>query len=136
VREVMTPDPIVLDGGASVAEAAKAMKTHDVGDVLVRCDGDRYGIVTDRDLVVRCLADGGDAPRRKRLDDVCSKEIEALEPGADVSEAVRLMEEKAIRRIPVVEDGRLVGIVSLGDLAIVRDPDSALGQISAAPPNR
>jgi CBS domain-containing protein len=136
LRELMTPDPIVLDADATVADAARAMKARDVGDVLVRKQGELCGIVTDRDLVVRCLADGAESPGRKRLGDVCTKEIAALGPDAAVGDAVRLMEERAIRRVPIVEDGRPVGIVSLGDLAVARDRHSALGEISAAPPTR
>jgi CBS domain-containing protein len=135
LRELMTADPVVLDADATVADAAKAMKARDVGDVLVRSQGELLGIVTDRDLVVRCLAEDAKSAATKRLGEICSRQIRALTPETDVREAIRLMEERAIRRVPVVENGKPVGIVSLGDLAIARDRDSALGQISAAPPN-
>jgi CBS domain-containing protein len=132
----MTLEPIVLDANATVADAAKAMKARDVGDVLVRSDGRLCGIVTDRDLVVRCLAQDPKRSASKRLGDVCSSEIHTLSPDAEVDEAIRLMRKCAIRRIPVVENGSPVGIVSLGDLAIARDRRSCLGDISAAPPQR
>jgi CBS domain-containing protein len=136
LRDVMTLEPIVLDAYATVADAAKAMKASDVGDVLVRRDGRLCGIVTDRDLVVRCLARNPKRAGSLRLADICSQEIHALSPDAEVDEAIRLMRDRAIRRIPVVENGSPVGIVSLGDLAIARDRQSCLGDISAAPPQR
>lgn len=134
IRELMTSDPIVLEADATVAEAARCMRDRDVGDVLVRKDGKLCGIVTDRDLVVRCLADAGD-PREHPLAELCSKPLLTLPPDADVEEAMQLMQEHAVRRIPIVERDRPVGIVSLGDLAIARDRRSCLGEISAAPPN-
>jgi CBS domain-containing protein len=134
IRDVMTKEPIVLDASATALDAARAMKARNVGDVLVRGNGQLCGIVTDRDLVVRVLAvdpqHGGD----RRLQEICSGQLATLSPDANVDEAVRVMRTKAIRRIPVVENGRPVGIVSLGDLAIERDRRSALGEISAAPP--
>jgi CBS domain-containing protein len=134
LRDVMTPDPIILDADATAADAARAMRKRDVGDVLVRSNGALCGIVTDRDLVVRALAEDPQHAAGKPLRDICS-EAHSLAPSASVDEAVKLMSDKAIRRIPIVEDGIPVGIVSLGDLAVARDPNSALGEISAAPPN-
>jgi len=135
VREIMTPHPITLDAGATAAEAANMMKKRDVGDVLVSQNGELRGIVTDRDLVVRCLAEEGDA-RTRRLSDLCSGQLATLSPEDSIADAVALMERHAVRRAPVVENGAAVGIVSLGDLARERAPDSALGQISSASPNR
>lgn len=135
VRDLMTADPIVLDADATAAEAARCMRDRDVGDVLVRRDGRLCGIVTDRDLAVRCLAGGDGDPRGHALADLCSQPLVTLPPDAAVDEAIRLMEEHAVRRIPIVEDDRPIGIVSLGDLAIARDRRSCLGEISAAPPN-
>lgn len=135
VRDVMTPEPIVLDGSATVSDAARAMKARDVGDVLVRSAGQLLGIVTDRDLVVRALARNGSDAGSTRLADVCTTEPRCLAPDAPIGEAIALMEDRAIRRIPIVADGRPVGIVSIGDLARVLDRDSALGKISAAPPS-
>jgi CBS domain-containing protein len=132
IRDVMTPAPITLSERQTAADAARMMKECDVGDVLV-CgdDGRLVGIVTDRDLVVRCLADhrDGETPLRG----LCTPAVSTLTPGASIDDAVALMRTNAVRRIPVVESGELVGIVSLGDLARERDPDSALGRISAAP---
>jgi len=135
LREVMTTNPATLDAAAAVADAARMMRDRDVGAVLVTDSGAMRGIVTDRDLVVRVLADGRD-PATTRLSEIASLEIESLPPTATVEEAVDLMMKRALRRIPVVEHDRPVGIVAIGDLAVARDPKSALGQISAANPNR
>jgi CBS domain-containing protein len=132
IRDLMTPAPIMLNGRQTASDAARVMKECDVGDVLV-CDDDRRlsGIVTDRDLAVRCLAEerGGDTPLRE----LCSPNLETLAPEDSIDDAVSLMRSCAVRRVPVIENGELVGIVSLGDLAREREPDSALGRISAAP---
>ena len=135
VSEVMTPDPTTLDAAETVVDAAKAMKNRDVGDVVIAEDGEVRGIVTDRDIVVRAIAEGR-SPGEVRLRDICSKDLTTVTPDTDVNEAVRLMRERSVRRLPVVQGHNAVGIVSLGDLAIERDPNSALGDISAAQPNR
>lgn len=134
VRDVMTPLPKVLDSSASVMDAAELMWNSDIGDVLVLEDGRLYGILTDRDIVVRVVAEGSD-PATVRVGQVCSRELTTIPPTASVGDAVRLIREKAIRRLPVVEEGEVVGIVSMGDIAVARDRKSALGDVSAAPPN-
>jgi CBS domain-containing protein len=135
IREVMTKDPKVLDIHSSLADAARLMRDNDIGFVVVR-DGDRVcGVVTDRDLVIRGLAEGA-APANTTLASVYSDDIVQLSADDSVEKAITLMSNKAIRRIPVMEDGEIVGVVSLGDLAVERDPKSALGQISAAPANQ
>jgi CBS domain-containing protein len=136
IRELMTADPVVLDASATVSDAARAMKARDVGDVLVRSDGKLCGIVTDRDLVIRAFAGDPQGAARRTLGEICTRDIAAVAPDAEVDEAIRLMREKAVRRIPVIEGDRPLGIVSLGDLAIARDRESALADISAAPPTR
>ncbi len=136
IRELMTGEPIALDAGATVSEAALRMKDHDVGDVLVTRDGKLCGIVTDRDLVVRCLAQQDADLRGSTIGEFCTEHPVTLTQDADVSEAIRVMQERAVRRIPIVaKDGQTIGILSLGDLAIDRDRQSTLGAISAAPPN-
>lgn len=134
VKDVMTVDVRTLPAESTVDEAARAMRDASIGDVIV-VDGDKMcGIVTDRDVVVRVMAEDKD-PHATTLREICSQHMVSLEPGASVDEAVRLMAEHSIRRIPIVRDGAPVGIVSIGDLAQARDPRSALGAISAAPPN-
>jgi CBS domain-containing protein len=83
---------------------------------------------------VRVLAEGRD-PNQTQLGDVCSREVATVSPDDDLTAAGDLMRDRAVRRVPVVENGKPVGIVSIGDLAIERDPDSALSHISAAPPS-
>jgi CBS domain-containing protein len=110
------------------------MREANIGDIIV-LEGDQlYGIVTDRDIVVRTVAEGRD-PETATLGDICSREMTTLSPTDIVEDAVRLMRDKAIRRVPVIENGTPIGIVSLGDLAVSQDLHSTLGHISAAPPN-
>ncbi|MFO7179929.1 MAG: CBS domain-containing protein [Pseudomonadota bacterium] len=135
VKDVMTTNPIRLSSSAPVIEAAKQMRNADIGAVIVEDDGHVAGIVTDRDIAVRAVAAGKD-PEKTPVSDIVSRDLATLSPNDDLERAVKLMREKAIRRIPVIDGGRAVGIVSLGDLAIERDASSALGQISAAPPNQ
>jgi CBS domain-containing protein len=134
IRDHMTTDLVCMDVGTLIPEAARAMAEADIGDVIVTRDGKLRGLVTDRDIVVRCLARNHD-PRECTLESVCSEELATLTPEATVDEAVRLMKKHAVRRIPIVEAGRPVGILSLGDLAVERSPHSALGEISAAVPS-
>jgi CBS domain-containing protein len=135
VRDVMTADPVSLEKTASVSDAARKMKDRDIGDVIVVEDGRICGVVTDRDLVVRSLAEGRD-PEATTVGEVCSREVATVSPGDDLRAAGDLMRDKAVRRMPVVEEGRPVGIVSMGDLALERGPDSALGKICGASASR
>jgi len=134
IQDIMTPNPVALPVTASLIDTAMAMRDADVGAVVVLEDGQICGIVTDRDIVIRGIA-SGNYPATVKLGEICSRDLTTLAPTDSVEDAVRLMREKTIRRLPVVEHGRPVGIVSLGDLAIEKDPHSALGDISAAPPN-
>jgi CBS domain-containing protein len=136
VRDIMTPEPLTVPPTASVQEAAQLMRDHGVGDVLI-CDDEGHitGVLTDRDIAIRACAEGL-PPERTAVARICSDEsIAMISPDDNVHQAVMMMREKAIRRLPVVEDGRPIGIVSLGDLALAEDPKSALGEISAQPPN-
>jgi CBS domain-containing protein len=135
ISEVMTHDPITMPATASTLEAARAMRDSNIGTVVVVDNGKVCGIVTDRDIVVRAVAQGRD-PATTKLRDIGSHDLTTLALTDTVEHAVQVMRAKAIRRLPVVENGKPVGIVSLGDLALERDPDSALGSISAAPANR
>jgi CBS domain-containing protein len=135
IRDIMTPHPHTIQPSASVLDAAQIMRKSDVGDVIV-VEGKRlFGILTDRDIVVRALAEGRD-PESTRVSDICSRELTTVQATASVGTVVRTMRERAVRRLPVVEEtGEVVGIVSLGDVAVGRDRHSALADISAAPPN-
>ncbi|MGI5291230.1 CBS domain-containing protein [Nonomuraea polychroma] len=134
VADVMTSHPATVEGDQPVSVAAALMRENDAGAVIVNDNGRMAGIVTDRDIAVRVVADekGPQTPVRE----ACSPSVEAVGPDTSIDQAVQLMRSHAVRRLPVVEDGRAVGIVSLGDLAIERDPNSALGDISAAEGNR
>lgn len=134
IRDVMSPRPRIVSADAMVLEAAEVMRREDIGDVLV-VDGDRTcGILTDRDIVVRVLAVGQN-PSQTRVGDVCSRELTTVSPEDSMSQAVRLMREKAIRRLPVRDGGEIVGMLTIGDIAVARDSRTALADISAAPPN-
>ena len=134
VGEVMQSNPICLPAITSITAAAVAMRDIGIGDVIVEEDGHVCGIVTDRDITVRVVAEAV-YPNDVALSDICSRELTAVGPTDSVEEVVKLMSNKALRRLPVLDQGRPVGIVSLGDLAVERDPDSVLAAISAAPPN-
>jgi CBS domain-containing protein len=134
VEEIMTRDPRTVDASDPIVEAARQMREGDIGDVIVIKDGQVGGIVTDRDIVVRGVAEGRDAESTS-VGDVCTTGIESIEPSASLDDALRKMREKNIRRLPVIEGDRPVGIVSLGDLAMEREPGSTLADISAASPD-
>jgi CBS domain-containing protein len=134
VSEIMTPDPVAVSPDTSIADVARLMRDRDTGAILVT-EADRVrGIVTDRDIAVRGVAEGVD-PTSTRVADVATMDVMTISPGSHVEDSIRMMRERAIRRVPVVEDGRPVGILSIGDLAIERDSESALADISAAPPS-
>lgn len=130
----MTKDPICLDSGAPVIDAAKAMRDSDIGPVIVLEGGSICGIVTDRDIALRVVAEGKDG-RDVKLGEICSKNPTTVTPDDGITDALRLMKEKAVRRLPVVENGRPVGIVAIADLATPADVDRTIEEISTAPPN-
>jgi len=106
IREVVTANPVTMDVDSTLSAAAgAAMREADVGDVSLERGGKVQGIVTDRDVIVRATADGAD-PNNTRVGDVCSGDLTAVSPTDPVDHAIAAMREKAIRRVPVVEDGR------------------------------
>lgn len=133
----MTKNPVVLSETTSATQAAIAMRDSDIGDVIVTSEGDDQiqGIVTDRDIAIRVVADGAD-PDNVTLDQISSRNVTTLTVDDSVENAIQMMRDKDIRRIPILEGGRPVGIVSLGDLAVARDTESVLADISAADPDR
>jgi CBS domain-containing protein len=134
VRDVMTAEPIVLQQDQTIADAAQAMRDTAVGAVLI-VDGDRLcGLITDRDIVVRAVAESAspDSP----VGPLVSSDLIAVGADDEADDAARVMQAHAVRRLPVMDDGRIVGIVSIGDLAVSRGEDSALADISAAEPNQ
>ncbi len=129
----MSPAPVCMAPSESVAAAARAMREHDTGTVLVLSDGRLSGLVTERDIMVRVLAENRD-PLTTFVGDICSGELAVLGPDDEVEQAIRLIRERAVRRIPVLADGTAVGLVYLGDLAPDAGEPSALTVLAAARP--
>ncbi|HVE99474.1 MAG TPA: CBS domain-containing protein [Mycobacteriales bacterium] len=134
VRDVMTPDPVTLDSSATAVEAARAMRDSDIGAVIVLDGGTTCGIVTDRDITIRAVAEGDDLSA-VNLASICSRNPSTITPDASIDEALQLMRREDVRRLPVVEGDQPVGIVSLGDVSVERDAGDALADISSAPAN-
>lgn len=133
VREVMTKDLVVLAPSATLQEAAEAMRDHDIGNVLVGGDEGALGIITDRDIVVRAIADGSGAD--DKIGSYVSTDLFTVSQNDMVADVAKMMAERKVRRVPVVDDNTFLGILSIGDLAEDYAPDSVLGDISEAPPN-
>jgi len=127
VRHVMTEAPRSLDEDMTAADAAGIMRNFDVGVVPVVRDEELLGLVTDRDLVIRVVADRADASAI-RLGDIATASPITISPDAKLSEARELMTNHRIRRLPVVKGGSLVGILSLGDLALHDRSERAVGE--------
>jgi CBS domain-containing protein len=135
IRDLMTTNVVKIQGSASVSEAARHMRDSHIGAVVLEENGRVVGLLTDRDVAVRAVAEGRD-PKSTRVADVATRDVVTLSPEDGSDRAIQIMRERGVRRVPVVENDRVVGIISLGDLAIERDRGSVLGQISAAPPTR
>jgi CBS domain-containing protein len=134
VSEVMTRNPETVEVSEPIVEAARRMRDADTGDVIVLDNGRVIGIVTDRDITVRVVAENRDPSTP--ISEACSTtDLQTVGPDTSLDQAVQLMRSNAVRRLPVVENDRAVGIISLGDLAIEQDEDSALADISAAAPD-
>jgi CBS domain-containing protein len=125
IRDVMTSNPQSVSPSDTIQSAARIMRDEDTGAVPVVDNGRPVGILTDRDIVVRAVADG-ELDRRVR--DIVSGEIVTVRPETSTQEAARLMSDHQVRRLPVVENDRLVGIVSIGDLAVKDTPEKHVGQ--------
>jgi CBS domain-containing protein len=124
VRDVMTSNPRTVSPNDGIQVAARIMKEEDTGVVPVVDNGRAVGIVTDRDIVIRAIAEGSmDRP----IGDIATREVVCVRPDDSTREAERIMSERQIRRLPVVEGDRLVGIVSLGDIAVKEGKDSRTG---------
>jgi len=121
IREIMTTDLVTTAPSTPVTQAARLMRDADIGDVLVRDGGQLVGILTDRDIACRVVADGLDA-NQVSVGDFMSRDLFTGMPDWDVNNASDLMAEQQIRRLPILENGQLVGIVSLGDLAVDAEP--------------
>jgi CBS domain-containing protein len=128
IKDVMTSDPCTIDAGKSVAYAAKMMRDEDVGLAPI-VEGDKLiGMLTDRDIAIRVVAEGKD-PDQVTVREVASKQVVTIDPQQDLDEALRIMAKHQVRRLPVVEeDGRLVGVVAQADVAREGD-DKETGQL-------
>ena len=135
VREVMTAMPETVSPETSIKDAARIMADEGIGDVIVVDGGPErvVGILTDRDIAIRAVAEGK-GPSTK-VEDVCSRDLVAVEPTTTVREALELMKGLNVRRLPVVESDRALGVVSLGDLSNEAGAGPALADISAASPD-
>ena len=128
IREIMTSDPKTIEGDKPVVEAARIMKQEDAGVIPVTQNGRLTGMVTDRDIAIRVVAEGKD-PQSTTVREVASTDLVTVDPQQDLDEALRLMAKHQVRRLPVVEeDGRLVGVVAQADVARTGD-DTKTGQV-------
>ncbi len=117
IKEIMTPNPEIVQQSASIREASIKMKSIDVGALPVAREGNLRGIITDRDIVLRCLAENLD-PDSTTVEQIMSKELVTCDQDDDIEECARVMEEKKLRRIVVTaSEGKPIGIVSLGDIS-------------------
>ena len=130
VRDAMTEDPRSIGQSASVMEAARLMRERDIGSLPITDDEQLVGMITDRDITTRVVAEGAD-PQTTSVSDVFSQDLISIEPGNDLEEALRLMARHQVRRLPVVENGRLVGIVAQADIAL-RENEKRTGELVEA----
>ena len=136
VQDMMTTELSTLPPDAPIQQAARVMRDEDIGDVIILDDsGSLMGMVTDRDITIRAIADGLD-PSDTRIADICSSSLVTARPDQDIEEIMMMMQERAVRRIPVMDGDTPVGVISLGDLAMELAPDSTLGGITGQMPNR
>jgi CBS domain-containing protein len=125
VQEVMTSSPSTVEASTPIVEAAEIMRREDVGSVPVVEEGRLAGMLTDRDIVLRVVAEGRD-PRTITCGEIASRQIATIDPQQSIDEAARLMAHHQVRRLPVTEeDGRLVGIVAQADVVRAEDPAKA-----------
>lgn len=124
IRDVMTSNPRTVSPADTIQNAARIMRDEDTGAVPVVDNGRPVGIVTDRDIVVRAVAEG---ELNRPIRDIVSSAVVTARPDMSTKEAAQLMSDHQVRRLPVVENDRLVGIVSLGDLAVKDDNDKRVG---------
>lgn len=125
IRDVMTPNPRTISPDDSIQNAARVMRDEDTGVVPVVENGRTVGVVTDRDIVVRAVADGDQPDRPVRQ--IISSPLVSVSPDMSTQEAAELMGEHQVRRLPVIENDHLVGIVSIGDLAVKEGRDRRIG---------
>jgi CBS domain-containing protein len=116
IRDAMTEDPRSIGASASVVEAAQLMRQEHIGSLPITDDEQLHGMITDRDITTRVVAEAAD-PKTTSVGDVCSRDVVSVEADKDHEAALELMARHQVRRLPVVENGRLVGIVAQADIA-------------------
>ena len=126
IREVMTPNPRCAAPGDTIQSAARLMRDEDTGAIPVVENGKLLGMVTDRDIVLRAVAEG--LPVSGTVNEILTKNIVCATPDMSTRDASEIMSEHQVRRLPVVENGLVCGIVSLGDIAVKEGKDSRTGQ--------
>lgn len=126
LRDVMTPNPVTVEPSATLEEAARIMRDQDTGVVPIVENGRPVGVITDRDIVVRAVADGADGSRRS-VREVASSDLVTVAPDMTTEQAAALMAERQVRRVLVCENDRLVGVASIGDLAVKGRDDQRMG---------
>jgi len=135
VKDVMTTNVVYLPSETTIAEAARTMREQDIGDVVIADGASLAGVITDRDIVVRAVAERRD-PEATTIGEIMTRDLVTVRPEDTIQQAALLMRDRAVRRLLVCDDNQgLVGVVSIGDLAERIDPDSVLGGISSAEPN-
>ena len=132
VRDAMTENPRSIGASASVVEAARLMREGDIGSLPITEDEKLVGMITDRDITTRVVAEAAD-PSTTSVGDVYSRDLISVEPDSDLEQAVELMARHQVRRLPVVEDGRLVGIVAQADVALtLKENEQKTGELVEA----
>ena len=132
VRDAMTENPHSIGASASVVEAARMMREEHIGSLPITDDEQLVGMITDRDITTRVVAEAAD-PMKTSVGDVYSQDLITVEPDEDLDEALQLMARHQVRRLPVVENGRLVGIVAQADVALaLRENEQKTGELVEA----
>ena len=130
IRNAMTENPRSISQSASVVEAARLMREEHIGSLPITDEEKLVGMITDRDITTRVVAEAAD-PKMTPVEDVYSRDLVSVEPDEDLEEALQLMARHQVRRLPVVENGRLVGIVSQADIAL-RENEKKTGELVEA----
>ncbi len=120
LKDIMTTDVITVTGEDTITSAAQKMREANVGCLVVANDGTVEGIITDRDMTVNCSSEGHN-PQQCNVSQHMTSPVITTEPDTDILDSVRIMTEEQVKRLPVAEDGRLVGLVSFSDIAEALD---------------
>lgn len=121
IKDIMTDPAVVIKSSDSVFLASQVMREHNIGSVpVVDSNDDVVGILTDRDIVIRDIARGLE-PDKTKVSDIMSRNVKVVSPDAEIDEVADMMSRDQVRRIPVVENNKVVGVVALGDVALCQD---------------